>query len=140
MGIVCGGGGVQAGTILGDVSLMDSLCVMRLMTPAVWEKGLDLLDGGGGVGLVLAYSLAVAGLLAAKAASFLQQAIAQGGGMCGSSKVLAVHDGAVDHYGDRGRGSGIAKSWDKVRHAGWHSGMGGGRGMRGGDVGRTEVW
>ena len=44
---------------------------------------------------------------------------------------LAIHDGAVDHHGDRGRGSGIARSGDKVRCAGWHSGTGRGIGTRG---------
>ena len=50
---------------------MDSLHVMHLTTPAMWEKGLDLLDCGGGIGFILAYGLAVARLLALKAVSFL---------------------------------------------------------------------
>ena len=132
MGIACGGGGVRARTVSGRGGLTDSLRIMRLTTPAVQEKGLDLLDRGGGVGFVPAYGLAVARLLASEAASFLQQAVAQGSGVCGGGEALVVHDGVVNHHGDRGRRSGVAGSGDEVRCAGWHSGTGGGVGARGG--------
>ena len=131
MGIVCGGGGVWAGTVSRRGGLTDSLRVMRLTTPAVWEKGLDLLDCGGGVGFIPAYGLAMAGLLASEAAAFLQQAVAQGSGARGGGEVLVVHDGVVDHHGDRGGGSGIIRSGDEMRCAGWNSGRGGGGGARG---------
>ena len=143
MGVARGRGGVRAGTVSGRGGLTDSLRVMRLTTPAVREKGLDLLDRGRGVGFVPAYGLAVAGLLASKAAAFLQQAVAQGDRARGGGEALAVHDGAVDHHGDRGGGSGVARSRDKVGRAGWHSGTGGGgdargRGTRGARVGQRR--
>ena len=78
MGIARGRGGVRAGTVSRRGGLTGSLRVMRFTTPAVREKGLDLLDRGGWVGFVPAYGLAVAGLLASEAAAFLQQAVAQG--------------------------------------------------------------
>ena len=145
MGIARSGGGVRAGTVSGRGGLTDSLRVMRLTTPAVREKGLDLLDRGGRIGFVPAYGLAVAGLLASEAAAFLQQAVAQGSGARGGGEALAVHDGTVDHHGDGGGGSGIARSRDEVGRAGWHSGTGGGggardRGARGAGIGqRREV-
>ena len=134
MGIARGRGRVQAGTVSRRAGLMDSLRIMRLTTPAVREKGLDLLDRGGRVGFVPAYGLTVAGLLASEAATFLQQAVAQGSGARGGGEALAIHDGAVDHHGDRGGGSGVARSGDEVRRAGWHSGTDGGRGARGGST------
>ena len=139
MGIARGGGGVRARTVSGRGGLTDSLRVMRLTTPAVREKGLDLLDHGGRVRFVPAYGLAVAGLLASEAAAFLQQAVAQGSGARGGGEALAIHDGVVDHHGDRGGGSGIARSGDEVRRAGWHSGTGGGRDARGGGARGTGI-
>jgi hypothetical protein len=112
---------------------------MRLTTPAVREKSLNLLDRGGWVRFVSAYGLAVAGLLASKAAALLQQAVAQGSGTCGGGEALAFHDGAVDHHGDRGGGSGIARSGDEVRRAGWHGGTGRGRDARGGSARGARV-
>ena len=130
VGIARGGRGVRAGTVSGRGGLTDSLRVMRLTTPAVREKSLNLLDRGGRVGFVPAYGLAVAGLLASEAAAFLQQSVAQGSRARGGGEALAIHDGMVDHHGDGGRGSGVARSGDEVGRAGWHSGTGGGRGAR----------
>ena len=139
MGIARGRGGVRAGTVSGRGGLTDSLRVMRLTTPAVRKKGLDLLDRGGRVWFVPAYSLAVAGLLASEAAAFLQQAVAQGSRARGGGEALAIHDGVVDHHGDGGGGSGVTGSRDEVGRASWHSDTGrggdaGGRGARGARV------
>ena len=135
MGIAQGRGWVRTGTVSSDIGLMDSLCIMRLITPAVREKGLDLLDCGGGVGFIPAYNLAVAGLLASEEAPFLQQAVVQGSGTCSSGEVLAVHDSVVNHHEDGGGGSG-----DEVGRAGWHSSAGRGRGARGSGVRGAGIW
>ena len=69
--------------------------------------------------------------MASEAAAFLQQAVAQGSRARGGGEALSVHDGVVDHHGDRGGGSGVARGRDELGRAGWHSGTGGGIGARG---------